>query len=202
MEIFASIFDSYQTFITQNSWIAILATFLLPFIEAILPTLPLGAIVAVNLAALSTAYGSHLGTFLTVVLSVSGSFLGMFMIFLIIRKTLAEKFALKVESNEIGRKFLNIAQKSNLSLMMVFLANPFMPSSILNYALSFTKIKASTYIWMNVISRLIIVVFLVFLGSLFDIQNNPINVLWISLAYAFIFILMYFLKLIRKNNHY
>ena len=198
MEFFNSIFDSYQSFITNNAWIAILATFLLPFIEAVIPTLPLGAIVAINLGAMSTIFGSTFGTILTVIFSLLGSFLGMFMVFLIIRKTLAMKFAHKVESNEMGRKFLNIAHGTNLGMMMVFLANPFMPSSILNYALSFTKIKTGTYVWLNLISRAIIMLFLVMLGSLFDIQNNPLNVVWISLAYLLVFVVIFLIKKLTK----
>jgi len=198
MEVFNSIFDSYQSFITNNAWIAILATFLLPFIEAVIPTLPLGAIVAINLGAMSTIFGSTFGTILTVIFSLLGSFLGMFMVFLIIRKTLALKFAHKVESNEMGRKFLNIAHGTNLGMMMVFLANPFMPSSILNYALSFTKIKTGTYVWLNLISRAIIMLFLVLLGSLFDIQNNPLNVVWISLAYLIVFVVIFLIKKLTK----
>jgi len=199
MEQFVSIIDSYQSFITTHAWLVVLATFLLPFIEAALPTLPLGTIVAINLSLMSAAFGVLWGTVLTVILSVLGSFIGMFLIFLLIRHRLAEKFAHKVETNEIGKKFLNIAHGSNIGLMLVFLANPFMPSSILNYALSFTKIKTKTYIWMNLISRIFILSFMVFLGSLFDIQNNPENLIWLSLAYVIIFLVIFAYKRISKN---
>lgn len=199
MELFNSLIDNYQIFISENAWLAILATFLLPFIEAIIPTLPLGAIIGINLGVMSQAFGPMLGIILTIVFSVAGSFTGMFIIFLVIRKTLTKKFSEKVESNEIGKKFLNIAHGKNIGMMMVFLANPFMPSSILNYALSFTKIKTKTYIWMNLISRLIIMSFFVFLGSLFDIHNHPLNVIWLSLAYVIVFILIFFLKKYSKK---
>lgn len=198
MELFNSLIDNYQTFISENAWLAIIATFLLPLIEAIIPTLPLAAIIGINLGVMSQAFGSSTGIFLTIFFSVAGSFSGMFMIFLVIRKTLAEKFSEKVENNEIGRKFLNIAHGNNIGMMMVFLANPFMPSSILNYALSFTKIRTKSYIWMNLISRLIIMTFFVFLGSLFDIHNHPINVIWLSLAYALVFLILFVIK--KKKN--
>jgi len=198
MEVFNSLIDNYQVFISENSWLAIFAAFLLPFIEAIIPTLPLGAIVGINLGVMSQTFGPTAGIVFTIILSVVGSFSGMFMIFLIIRKTLADNFSAKVEKNEMGKKFLDIAQGKNVGLMLVFLANPFMPSSIFNYALSFTKIKTRTYIWMNFLSRFVIMVFFVFLGSLFDIQNHPINVIWLSIAYAAVFALIFFLK--RKGK--
>lgn len=194
MELFNSLIDNYQIFISENPWLAIIATFLLPLIEAIIPTLPLAAIIGINLGVMSQAFGPSTGIFLTILFSVAGSFTGMFSIFLAIRKTLAVKFSEKVENNEIGRKFLNIAQGKNIGMMMVFLANPFMPSSILNYALSFTKIKTKSYIWMNIISRLIIMTFFVFLGSLFDIQNHPLNVIWLSLVYALVFLIIFIFK--------
>ena len=198
MEIFNSLIDNYSIFISENPWFAIIATFLLPFIEAIIPTLPLGAMIGINLGVMSKAFGPVYGTIFTIVFSVVGSFSGMFMIFLIIRKTLANRFSEKVENNEFGRKFLELAHGRNIGMMMVFLANPFMPSSILNYALSFTKIKTRTYIWMNLVSRLIIMMFFVFLGSLFDIQNHPINVIWLSIAYVVVFLAIFFLKKAKK----
>lgn len=198
MELFNSIIDNYSIFISENPWLAIIATFLLPFIEAIIPTLPLGAMIGINLGVMSGAFGPAYGTIFTIIFSVAGSFTGMFMIFLIIRKTLTAKFSEKVENNENGRKFLDIAHGKNLGMMMVFLANPFMPSSILNYALSFTKIKTKTYVWMNLVSRLIIMLFFVFLGSLFDIQNHPINVIWLSMAYIVVFLVLFFIKKVKK----
>lgn len=198
MELFNSLIDNYSIFISENPWLAIIATFLLPFIEAIIPTLPLGAMIGINLGVMSGAFGPAYGTIFTIIFSVAGSFTGMFMIFLIIRKTLTAKFSEKVENNEIGRKFLDIAHGKNLGMMMVFLANPFMPSSILNYALSFTKIKTKTYVWMNLVSRLIIMIFFVFLGSLFDIQNHPINVIWLSMAYIVVFLVLFFVKKVKK----
>ncbi|HQN75075.1 MAG TPA: hypothetical protein PK160_03450, partial [Bacillota bacterium] len=36
---------------------------------------------------------------------------------------------------------------------------------------------------LTISSRLIIIMFLVFLGSMFDIQTHPLNVLWMMLVY-------------------
>jgi uncharacterized membrane protein YdjX (TVP38/TMEM64 family) len=105
--------------------------------------------------------------------------------------TLAPRFVKKVQENKYGVMFLNVVEGPNLFLILVVLSNPFLPSSILNYALSLTKTKVSRYLFLTLTSRLIIVLFLVFLGSVFDIQNHPINILWLLLVYGFLFLIWY-----------
>ncbi len=172
-----------REFIQNNVWLAPLFGVVLPFVEALFPSIPLTVLIAFNLGVLSEAFGNVEGTVLTVLLSTLGSFIGMFLIFLLIRVTFADYFARKVNDNKYGRMFLNIVNGKNVWFVLVLLSNPFMPSAILNYALSLTKIKVPKYVFLTLTSRLIIVLFLVFLGSVFDIQSHPLNVLWMMLAY-------------------
>ena len=183
MNFFYEWLEAIRQLIQDNLWLAPLFGVFLPFIEAVLPTIPLTVIVAFNLGVFSTAYGALNGTLLAIGLSVLGSFLGMFMIFLIIRFTVADYFVKKVRESKYGKVFLNVVEGKNIWLVLMLLSNPFLPSSILNYALSLTKVKISKYIFLTVTSRLIIILFLVFLGSVFDIQSHPLNILWMMLAY-------------------
>jgi uncharacterized membrane protein YdjX (TVP38/TMEM64 family) len=193
--------DSISIFINEYLWVAPLFSMLLPFIEAILPSLPLTAIVAFNVSVLSTAYGAITGTILAIILSTIGSFIGMFLIFLIIRKTLSQKFVQKVEQNQYGKWFINIVENGSTGLMLMVLSNPLLPSAILNYALSLTNIKVSKYVFLTLTSRVIIVLFLVFLSSIFDIQSHPLNILWVMVAYAGIILVYgYILKLRNKKK--
>lgn len=196
------ILEKIQIFIENHLWIAPIFSVLLPFLEAIIPSLPLTAIIALNITVLSTAFGPVSGTFLAVILSTIGSFLGMLLIFAIIRKTLSRKFVEKVEKSEHGKWFIDIVESGNTGLMLTILSNPLLPSSILNYAISLTNIKVKKYVFLTLTSRIIIILFLVFLGSLFDIQAKPLNILWVMLVYSGI-ILLYglIIKLRnRKNN--
>lgn len=191
-----------EQFISEHLWVAPFFSILLPFVEAILPSLPLTAIVALNISALSAAFGSFWGTFLAIVLSVFGSFMGMFLIFLIIRRTLSKKFIQKVEENEHGRHFIRVVESGNTGLMLMILSNPLLPSSILNYALSLTNINVRKYIFLTLTSRIIIIIFLVFLGSIFDIQSKPMNILWVMLVYSIIiFIYGMFLKIRKRKDN-
>lgn len=180
--------QNIENFIGENVWFALLFSVLLPFIEAIVPSLPLTAIISLNITVLSLAIGAIPGTIAAILLSTIGSFLGMFLIFFIIRKTLSGRFVKKVEESEHGRWFINIVETGNTGLMLMILSNPLLPSSILNYAISLTKIKVSKYVFLTLGSRVIIILFLVFLGSIFDIQNHPLNILWVMLTYAVIIV--------------
>ncbi|MDT8337509.1 MAG: VTT domain-containing protein [Candidatus Izemoplasmatales bacterium] len=183
MNFFYDLLETIRQLIQNNIWLAPLFGVALPFIEAILPSIPLTVIVAFNLSIFSTAFGTLEGTLLAISLSVLGSFFGMFLIFLIIRVTVADYFLKKVKENKYGKIFLNVVEGKNIWIVLMLLSNPFLPSSILNYALSLTKVKISKYIFLTLTSRLIIILFLVFLGSVFDLQNHPLNVLWMMLVY-------------------
>lgn len=183
MDLFFEWLNVIRQIIQDNIWLAPLFGVVLPFAEAILPSFPLTVIVAFNLSVFSVAYGTLNGTILTILLSTLGSFLGMFLIFIIIRLTVADYFAKKVKENKFGRIFLNVVEGKNIVVVLMLMSNPFLPSSILNYALSLTKVKVSKYIMLTISSRLIIILFLVFLGSIFDIQTHPLNVLWMMLVY-------------------
>lgn len=183
MGFFYDLLDKLQQFVLDNMWFAPLSAVLLPFLEALIPSLPLTILISFNLSLMASAFGGLQGTILTIFLSTLGSMLGMVLVFIFIRVTLAPYFAKKVEGHKVGKKFLNLVNGPNTFLVLILLSNPFLPSSILNYALSLTKIKFTKYLMLTVISRLIIVLFLVFLGSLFNIQENPMNALWVLLVY-------------------
>lgn len=175
--------EKFQVFIIENMWFAPLSAVLLPLLEALIPSLPLTVLISFNVSIMASAFGVVKGTVLTIVLSTLGSLFGMVLIFLLIRYTFGPYFTKKVENHKYGKKFLNMVNGPNTFLVLILLSNPFLPSSILNYALSLTKIKFSKYLMLTSISRLIIVLFVVFLGSIFNIQEHPLNLLWVMIVY-------------------
>ncbi|MDD4184898.1 MAG: VTT domain-containing protein [Candidatus Izemoplasmatales bacterium] len=191
MKFIEDLLEKLSLFIQNNMWFAPLSAVLLPFVEALIPSLPLTLLIGFNLSIMASAFGNLQGTILTIVLSTLGSFLGMFLVFLLIRATLAPSFARKVEANKYGKMFLDVVRGPNLIPILMVMSNPFLPSSVLNYALSLTRTKTAKYLFLTITSRLIIVLFLVFLGSIFDIQSHPLNILWLFLAYLGIFAIWY-----------
>lgn len=183
MTFFTEILEKLEVLIENHIWLAPLIGILLPFIEAILPTLPLAIIVSFNLSVLGAFFGVVEGTILTILLSTLGSFLGMILIYFIIRLTLADYFVKRVEKYKYGHAFLHAVEGKSMWFVLALLSNPFLPSSILNYGLSLGKVNVKKYIFLTAVSRLIIMIFMVFLGSVFSLQENPMNVLWMMLAY-------------------
>jgi uncharacterized membrane protein YdjX (TVP38/TMEM64 family) len=200
MNFIAELLQNFQTFIAANPWFAPLAAFLLPFLEAIFPFLSLTILISFNLSVMSSIYGIGSGTLYTILLSVLGSFTGMFLIFLFIRATLAKYFIRQVEKNEFGRKFITIVDKKNMGMALMLLSNPFLPSSIMNYGLSLTKIKTSKYLLLTGVSRIIIILFVVFLGSVFNIQSHPWNVVWLMVVYFAVFVGTALIKYIKAKK--
>lgn len=202
MNFFTNLWDQFQQFVLNNMWFAPLSALLLPFVEALIPSLPLTILISFNLSIMASAYGTVSGTIYTVLLSTLGSFLGMLLIFGLIRVTLAPYFAKKVEDHKYGKMFLNLVSGPNAFLVLIILSNPFLPSSILNYALSLTKTKVTRYIFLTLTSRLIIILFLVFLGSIFNIQAHPLNILWVLLVYlGMLGIWMIWTKMAKKKHN-
>lgn len=197
MNFFQELLDKLEVLINNHFWLAPLIGLLLPFIEAILPTLPLAIIVSFNLTVLGTVFGVIEGTILTIVLSTIGSFLGMILIYFIIRMTLSDYFVKKVEKYKYGQAFLHAVEGKSQWFILALLSNPFLPSSILNYGLALGKVNIKKYMLLTLVSRLIIMIFMVFLGSIFNLQDNPLNVLWMMVAY---FIILGFWLLYLKHR--
>lgn len=176
-----------QQIANQVPGLAPLLAFLLAFIEAVLPSLPLTVIVAFNISMLSALSGPTIGTIEAILFSAIGSFLGMILIFYLIRTYLRPHFEKKVAGHVFGEKFLEIVHGRTTWIIWLFLANPLLPSAIMNIVLSLTKVKASKYLFLTITSRFVVIFLLVFLGSVFNIQNNPENILWMLLFYSLIF---------------
>lgn len=199
MALFEQLLNDFYQFVQNNLWFAPLSAFLLPFLEALFPWLPLTALVSFNLSMMAGVYGAAAGTFYTVLLSVLGSFLGMFFIFLFIRVTLAKYFIRKVEANPFGQKFISIIDKKNTGLALMLLSNPFLPSSIMNYGMSLTRVNTGKYMFLTGISRIVVILFIVFLGSVFNIQEHPWNVIWMMVVYIALFGIFAFFRY-QKNK--
>ncbi|MCF7923808.1 MAG: VTT domain-containing protein [Candidatus Izimaplasma sp.] len=199
MDFFNEWLEALRILVQENIWIAPLVGLLLPFLEAIFPTLPLAIIISFNLSVFGSAFGLVNGTILTIILSIIGSFVGMFLIFILIRLTFANYFIKKVRKYKYGTTFLNAVEGKSKWFVLALMSNPFMPSSILNYGLALTKVSIKKYILLTTVSRMIIILFMVFLGSIFNLQDNLLNVVWMMTAY-FIILGIWVLYLRSRRN--
>jgi uncharacterized membrane protein YdjX (TVP38/TMEM64 family) len=188
MQFIDELFQYLANLVSIHPWLAPLLAFSLTFLEAIIPSLPLTLLIAFNVSILSSVSGTASGTLQAIFFSTAGSFVGMILIFFLIRKVLRPYFEKKVAGHTYGEKFMNVIHGKNTWIVLSLLSNPLLPSSIMNYALSLTKVKVSKYLILTLISRFIVVGLLILLGSFFNIQNEPINIVWMLLFYSFILI--------------
>ncbi|MDA3932134.1 MAG: VTT domain-containing protein [Tenericutes bacterium] len=201
MDFFYQWLENLRVLIQNHFWLAPLIGMFLPFIEAIFPTLPLAIIISFNLSVLGAATGVIEGAILTILLSTIGSFLGMLLIYFLIRITFADYFVRKVKKYKYGHTFLNAVEGKSKWFVLALLSNPFLPSSVLNYGLSLAKVSLKKYLLLTGISRLIIIIFMVFLGSIFSLQENPLNVIWMMVAYFIILgIWVIYLNTLKKKK--
>ena len=89
--------DYWQRIVDQYPLLIIIICFMLPFIEAIFPILPIIAFIAFNM--------QNLGLLGGFVVTVLGSTIGTYLVFLVLNLSLGKKVRVKVERNpDVDRK--------------------------------------------------------------------------------------------------
>jgi uncharacterized membrane protein YdjX (TVP38/TMEM64 family) len=187
MAWFDEAFRIMADWVAAHGWLAPFLAFGLPFLEAALPPLPLTLIVGFLLGILSAAYGTLAGTIATILIASLGSASGMFLIFALIRKTITPSLSKTLPKHPVVLRFLKAVDDKQSWMVFAFLANPFLPSSILNYLLALSPMSAKKYTILTASSRIVVIASLVFLGSLLRIQEHPWNLLWMMLFYGLLF---------------
>lgn len=192
--------DYWQRIVDQYPLLIIIICFMLPFIEAIFPILPIIAFIAFNM--------QNLGLLGGFVVTVLGSTIGTYLVFLVLNLSLGKKVRVKVERNPDVLRASRWLEKKGFVFCSLAMGNPFMPTSIFNYAFSLTRIDRKKYFFIVLTSRILLVGVLTLLGAAFSIEENPIAVLWVLLiyggAYLMYILLMKLYKYIkikkRRNN--
>lgn len=144
--------------------------FLLPFIESFIPVLPVFVFVFVNV--------DTFGLFLGIVISWLGTFLGSFVVFLIIRYFSNTRVMQKVKNRRDVRKFLNFINKQGVTPIFVLLCFPFTPSSLMNVVAGLSQMKVKTFFLVLAASNLIAMALTGILGrEMHSILSSPIRVI-------------------------
>lgn len=97
---FEKILEFFKEFTNENVILIIAMAIILPFIEALVPMLPLIAIISFSIASLGSIYGSVMGSVLGILLSILGSSIGMFSVFILIRDLIGNWFREKTKNKE------------------------------------------------------------------------------------------------------
>lgn len=156
--------------------------FLLPFIEAFIPILPIIVFVIVNV----NAYGLLIGT----LLAWLGTVIGSYIVFLIFRRLTHTKYMQKIQNRKSVQRLIHFIDRHGVIPIFILLCFPFTPSALVNIVASLSHIKAHVYLYALFASKLIMIGLIGWLGSdITTLFTNPFRLIIVIL----IIVLMWFI---------
>lgn len=128
----------------------IVAAIGLPFVETIIPLLPLFLMLAFNIL----SYGLFWGYIFTYI----GTSLGTVAVFLIMRYVSTATFKKTKAHNVKVKHYLDWIENTHPILHIIVLMIPFSPAWLINYSMGLSKMKLSTFVLITFVSRAIMLV--------------------------------------------
>lgn len=197
---FEKFIEFFKNFANDNVWLIIIVTIILPFIEAVIPMLPLIAIVSFSIASLGSVYGSFIGAILGILFSIIGSAIGMFTVFILIRDLIGNWFRRKTKDMVRINKAINWMENRSNTFMIMFLSNPYVPTSIFNYAMALTGYSVKKYLIIVLVSRTICILLLGILGVVFNVGEDLKAIIWVFLTYIIVYVIIWGVKKMLSKN--
>lgn len=167
--------ENIQSLVSHYRTLGPLIGILLPFLEALLPFLPLVVIVVANVS----SYGLWLGF----ILSWAGTVLGSYVVFLIVRKFGRNPRFKRFIERENVQKLIKFVTMRGLSPLFILLCFPFTPSVLVNIVAGLSYIKKKYYLFVLMAGKFIMVLSISVLG--YDIASyftNPIKLIFVVIG--------------------
>lgn len=117
----------------------------LPFLETLFPFLPLFLMAAFNILSY--------GTFLGLVFTFIGTWIGTIVIFVFMRYLKSTKVEDVLYRTRTIKKALFWIEDTHPLLLILVLSIPFSPTFMINYSMGLTNMKFSKFLWITTISR-------------------------------------------------
>ena len=149
--------------------LAIMLGMFVIMVESILPMLPLGVFIALNMI----LFGNLVGFFASWV----ATSLGCAISFYLVRKYLSKKIKNKILKNDKIDNLMDKVSKLSLSKFVLITALPFTPAFLINIAAGLSKMEDKKFIAGILISKLFIVYFWGFIGTTFLESITDISVI-------------------------
>lgn len=165
--------------------------FLLPFFEAFLPFLPLFVFVFAN----ATAYGLWVGF----LLSWSGSVIGAYAVFLVIRKYGRARFMNFMTRHEKVQKLIHWVERNGFGPLFLLLCLPFTPSALVNLVAGLSNIRKHYYLLTVMAGKFVMVFTISYVGyDLRALFTQPIRTAIVILVIVLLYIIG---KILEKRLH-
>ncbi|WP_229716382.1 TVP38/TMEM64 family protein [Staphylococcus pragensis] len=133
------------------------AGFIILYLRAIVPVLPLTLYVIMNVH----AYGFFIGT----VISWLGIVSGTYTVFYICRKFVNARFMQKIRKRKSVEKLIHFIDRQGIVPIFILMCFPFTPNTLVNFVASLSHIKAKYYFLILLVSKLISITFLAVMGK-------------------------------------
>jgi uncharacterized membrane protein YdjX (TVP38/TMEM64 family) len=192
--------NNFQEYIMEllNSYEALgpLPGFLLPFIEAFLPFLPLVVFVIANAA----AYGLLEGF----LLSWAGASAGAFLVFLIIRRLGNKRLFKKIQQNKQVKKVTSWLERHGFGLLFLLLCFPFSPSAVINVVAGLSKISMQQFALAVVLGKAVMIFSISYIGSsIMEFAQNPIRTIIVGICILLFWVIgKYVEKRLEKKSSF
>lgn len=165
--------------------------FVLPFLEAFLPFLPLFVFVVAN----ASAYGLWLGF----LLSWAGTVVGSYVVFLLVRNFGRARFLRFMTRHERVLKLIHWVETHGFGPLFLLLCFPFTPSALVNVVAGLSDMKKKHYLWTLLAGKFVMILVISFIG--YDIRaliTKPIRTAIVGI----VIVLLWFIgkQIERKLN--
>lgn len=158
-----------------------IAGFLLPFIEAFIPILPIIVFVIVNV----NAFGWFIGTLLAWLGTVAGSYI----VFLFFRRLTHTKYMQKIQQRTSVQRLIHFIDRKGVIPIFILMCFPFTPSALVNIVASLSHIKAHAYLIVLIASKFIMIGLVGWLGNdITTLFTNPIRLITIVVVIAVVWL--------------
>lgn len=155
---------------------------LLPFIESILPFLPLLLIILAN----SAAYGLVKGF----LYSWIGTSLGSILVFYIIRILGDKRVFIKIRKNRQVKKVTVWVDRHGFGPLFLLLCFPFSPSSVINIVAALSHIRISQFVLAVILGKSVMVFSISYIGvSLISFTQNPFKTILVCVGVGLFWII-------------
>ncbi|HLS06323.1 MAG TPA: TVP38/TMEM64 family protein [Bacillota bacterium] len=154
----------------------------LPFIEAILPFLPLIIFVFVNIAAFGLVKGF--------VYSWVGATVGSIIVFLIFRRLGKRRLFKKVRDHEQVSKVTQWVDRQGFGLIFLLLCFPFSPSFVINVVAGLSKISPQQFALAVIFGKAVMIFSVAYVGeNIFSFAKHPLRTIVIGLSIVLFWII-------------
>ncbi|MFA7744231.1 TVP38/TMEM64 family protein [Salinicoccus roseus] len=180
--------EGMESLFAEVEALGLIVGFLLAMAESLFAFLPLFAIVIINI----NSYGFLLG-FLA---SYSGTVIGSYLVFLLVRYLFRKPAQRYIEKHERLGRMLHFIDTRGFSFLLILLSLPFTPSFAVNVIAALSNMKKTVYLSILIAAKAIMILLMSVVG--YDITSFFTSPLQLTVSIIFLVVLYFFSKWYQK----